>query len=163
MSVVIVGKIIEVTQHPFGKGALTADGVQWSAEVTSSGVTYTTVESVTIDEIGSDGGPGAEGTLIQLELAILWRQKSSGATYKAIGRFQGRNKGGTWVDLYEVTNTTAGTTYEEKTRSGRYTTVTNFSKYPFELRVQVKSENAAENAIGQVKNSGYVIAKYKIA
>ena len=163
MSAVQVGKIIEVIQHPFGKGALTTDGVQWSAEVTSAGVTYTTVENVIIDEIGSGGGPGAEGTLIELELGITWQQKSSGATYKAIGRLQGRNKGGTWVDLAEVTNTTAGTTYEGKTYSGRYATVTNFSKYPFELRVQVKSENVAENAIGQVKNSSYCSAKYKIA
>ena len=163
MSVVQVGKIIEVTQHPFGKGALATDGIQWSDAITSDGVTYTTVESVTIDEIGSTGGPGAEGTLIQLELAITWRQKSSGASYKAIGRIEGRNKGVAWITLAAVTNTTAGTTYEEKTYSGRYALTTNLNKYPLELRVQVKSENAAENAIGQVKNSGYCIARYKIA
>lgn len=165
MSRVIVPKIIEIVEYPFGKGALTSDGIQWSAEVTSSGQTYTTVESITIDEIGVTGGPGGEGTITEVELGITWSQKADGATDKAIGLIQARNKGNaTWVDLMTaVTNTTAGTTYEEKTYSGRFKPATTFTKVPFDVRVQVKSNGATNNAVGKVKNSSYVRVIYKIA
>ena len=163
MSVVVVGKIVEVTEHPFAKGNLTSDGVQWSAEATSVTNTYKTVESVTIDEIGSSGGPGAEGTIIEVELGITWTQKCDGATDKAVGKVQARNKGGTWVDLMtEQTNATAGTIYEEFTYSGRFKTVANFSKYPLDIQVLVKSNGTTNNAVGKVKNSSYAVTLYKI-
>ena len=164
MSTVQVGKIIEVTQHPFAKGSLTADGVQWSTEATSSTNTYALVEDVTIDEIGSGGGPGAEGTIIEAEFSITWAQKCDGVTDSAVGKVQARNKGGAWVDLMtEVTNTTAGTTYEEKTYSGRFKPETNFNKYPFDIQVLVKSSGITNNGVGKTKNSSYVIVRYKIA
>lgn len=163
MSVVIVGKIIEVIEHPFGKGDLTSDGVQWSDEATSTNVAYEVVESITIDQIEAKGGPGANGTLIEVELGITWRQKSSAGSYKAVGRIQARNKGSDWITIMtEKTNTSAGTSYEEWTYSGRFETETSFNEYPFDVRVQVKSNNGTENGIAQVKNSSYIKCLYKI-
>ena len=164
MSVVTVGKIIEILEHPLGKGNLTSNGVQWSAEATSTTNTYETVESITIEQIGLAGGPGSAGTLIEVEFGITWAQKCDGATDKAVGKVQARNKGGTWVDLMtEVTNGAAGTTYEEKTYSGRFKTATNFQKVPFDVQVLVKSNGTTNNAVGKTKNSSYVKCLYLIS
>lgn len=164
MSQVIVGKIIEIIEHPFGKGNLTSDGVQWSDEATSTGTAYEDVESITINQIGGKGGPGANGTLIEVEFGITWKQKNSSGSYKAVGRIQARDKDGTWVTIMsEKTNASNGTSYEEWTYSGRFETVTNFDEYPFDVKVQVKSNNASGNGLALVKNSSYVKALYKIA
>ena len=164
MSMVIVDKIIEILEHPFGKGNLEPDGIQWSAYAISGTDTYETVESITIDQIGVAGGPGGEGILIEVELGVTWGQKCDGTTDKAVGKVQARNKGGTWVDLMtEVTNDAAGTTEEVKTYSGRFKTVADFSKVPFDVRVQVKSNGTTNNAVGRTKNSSYVKCLYKIA
>ena len=164
MSVVIVGKIVEIIEHPLGKGALMADGVQYSAEATSTTNTYQTVESVTINEIGVTGGPGGRGTIIEVEFGITWGQKCDGATDKAIGLIQARDKdNATWVDLMTAqTNATAGTTYEYWTYSGRFAPATTFTKVPFDVRVQVKSNGTTNNAVGKVKNSSYIRVIYKI-
>ena len=164
MSQVVVGKVIEITEHPFGKGALTSDGVQYSAEQTSTTNTYKTVETATINQIGVTGGPGGRGTLIEVECGITWGQKCDGATDKAIGLIQAEDKdNGTWVDLMDAkTNATAGTAYEYWTYSGRFKPATTFTKVPFDVRVQVKSSGTTNNAVGKVKNSSYVSAIYKI-
>ena len=164
MSRVVVGKIVEIIEHPFGKGNLTSDGVQWSDEATSTLGTYVDVESITINQITPAGGPGGEGTLIEVEFGITWAQKCDGATDKAIGKIQARNKDGTWTNLMNgITNATAGTTYEERTYSGRFETVANFQKVPFDVKVMVKSNGTTNNAIGKVKNSSYVKCIYRIA
>ena len=164
MSVVLVGKIIEITENPFGKGDLTSDGVQWSDEATSTGIAYEDVESITLDQIGGKGGPGANGTLIEVEFGITLQQKNSSGSYKAVGRIQGRNKDGTWVTIMsEKTNVSNGTSYEEWTYSGRFETETDFNKYPFDIKVQVKSNNSSGNGIAQVQNSSYIKLIYKIS
>ena len=40
--------IVEHIEHPFAKGNLTSDGIQWSAEKTTSTDAYETVEEVTV-------------------------------------------------------------------------------------------------------------------
>ena len=139
-------------EYPFAKGPLTANGIQWSAEATSSTTTYKTVEAVTIQ-------PSMAAAIKELELGITWAQRCDGATARAVGKIQGRNKAGTWVDLMaEVTNANAGTAYEEKTYSGRFKPTGNLDAIPFELQVLVKSDGATAgvNAVGKVKNSSYV-------
>jgi len=176
MPLTIHSEVAEHIEYPFGKGNLTADGIQWSDEVTSDGVTYGTVESVRVNPRGltdaesqahlkgvSSTLASKQGIIIELELGITWAQASSSTVYKAIGKVQGRNKDGTWRDLMtEVMNTNAGTTYEEKTYSGRIATTGLLDTMPIDLAVLVKSENAAENAIGKVKNSSYVKAIYRV-
>ncbi len=111
MSQVVVGKVIEITEHPFGKGALTSDGVQYSAEATSTTSTYKTVETVTINQIGVTGGPGARGTLIEVEFGVTWGMHSSGTTDKVQGLIQAQNTAsGTWVDLMTAQESAAAST-----------------------------------------------------
>lgn len=165
MSQVIVGKIVEIVEHPFGKGPLTSDGVQYSAEVTSTANTYKTVEKVTIDEIGVTGGPGGRGTIIEGGYAVTWGMHSSGSADKATGLISAQDKdNGTYVVLMTAQETaTASTAYEYFTYSGRFASTATFTKVPFDMKVEVKSSGTTDNAVGKVKNSSYVSVVYKIA
>ena len=149
--------VMEHIEHPFGKGNLTSNGVQYSAEVTSAKNVYKTMEEVTIN-------PPQIGRVIEFEFGITWSMKSSGTTDKATGLIQARNKGGTWVDLMTaVENTAASTAAQEHTFSGRFEPTDNFNRIPFELRVQVKAASTTDNALGKTKSSSYVKVSYAVA
>ena len=147
--------VIEHTEYPFARGDLTADGIQWSAEVdTTTADTDVEVESVTIR-------PPALGEMIEVEfgLTATFRAVSS-STADLTYKWQVRNKGGTWVDLHSaVTKTDIGTTYVEETRSGRVKMVANFNSLPFEVRLIIQCNEANEGR-AKVKNSSYVRVKY---
>ena len=147
--------VIEHTEHPFAKGDLTSDGIQWSAEkdTTTAGVDVE-VESVTIK-------PPALGAMIEVEfgLTAAFRAVSS-STADVTYKWQARNKGGTWVDLHSaVTKTDIGTTYVEETWSGCFKTVANFDSVPFEVRLIIQCNEVNEGR-AKIKNSSYVRVKY---
>ena len=143
--------VIEHVEHPLAKGNLTSDGVQWSAEKTTSTDGYETVEEVTVN-------PPALGGIIELELSLTCAIKSSGTLESVLFKWQARNSGGTWVDLHdEVTYPADASAYKEYTYSGRFKPVANFNAMPFDIRLQIKSGAAGgENATGKTKNSSYV-------
>jgi len=147
--------VVEHTEHPFARGNLTSDGVQWSAEKdTAAADTDVVVEAVTIR-------PPALGEVIEVEfgLTAAFRAVSSG-TADLIYKWQARNKGGTWVDLHgAVTKSNIGTTYVEETRSGRFPTQSNFDTPPFEVRLIFQC-NEADQGRARTKNSSYVRVKY---
>ena len=147
--------VIEHTEYPFAKGDLTADGVQWSAEKTTSTNDYETVEEVSIS-------PPALGAVIEFEFGLTCAVKSSSTTESVLFKWQAKNKDGTWVDLHsEVTCAADASTYNEYTYSGRFKPVANFSTVPFDIRLIIKSGSAGgENAIGKTKNSSYVKVTY---
>ncbi len=147
--------IIEHTEYPFAKGNLTADGIQWSAEVdTTTANVDVEIESVIIK-------PPALGVMLEVEfgLTAAFRAVSS-ATADLIYKWQARNKGGTWVDLHTaITKANIGTTYVEETRSGRFKPVADFNSVPFEVRLIIQC-NEANQGRAKVKNSSYVRVKY---
>jgi len=147
--------VIEHIEHPFAKGNLTSDGVQWSAEKTTSGDDYETVEEVTVT-------PPLLGAIIEFEFGLTAAVKSGGATESVLFKWQARNKGGTWVDLHnEVTYSADASTYKEYTYSGRFKPVANFNAVPFDIRLTIKSGAAGgENAVGKTRNSSYVKVIY---
>jgi hypothetical protein len=151
----MVMAVIEHTEYPFAKGDLTADGIQWSAEVdTTTPDTDVEVECVTIK-------PPALGEIIEVEfgLTAAFRAVSS-ATADLTYKWQARNKGGTWVNLHgTVAKTNIGTTYVEETRSGRFNLVANFDSLPFEVRLVIQC-NEANQGRAKVKNSSYVKVQY---
>ena len=151
----MVMAVIEHTEYPFAKGDLTADGIQWSAEVdTTTPGTDVEVECVTIK-------PPALGEIIEVEfgLTAAFRAVSS-ATADLIYKWQARNKGGTWVNLHgAVAKANIGTTYVEETRSGRFNLVANFDSLPFEVRLVIQC-NEANQGRAKVKNSSYVKVQY---
>ncbi len=147
--------IIEHIEHPFARGNLTADGIQWSAEKTTTTDSYEAVEEVTIS-------PPALGKIIELEFGLTCAVKSSGSAESVLFKWQGRNKGGAWVDLHgEVTYPANAMIYKEYTYSGRFKPVAGFDSLPCELRLVIKSGGAGgENGVGKTKNSSYVRVVY---
>ena len=147
--------VIEHTEHPFAKGDLTSDGIQWSAENdTTTADVDVEVESATIK-------PPTLGAMLEVEfgLTAAFRAVSS-ATADLIYKWQARNKGGTWVDLHgAVTKTNIGTTYVEETRSGCFKTVANFDSIPFEVRLIIQCNEVNEGR-AKIKNASYVRLKY---
>ena len=143
--------VMEHIDHPFAKGYLTSDGIQWSTEKTTSTDNYETVEQVTVN-------PPALGAIIEFEFGLTCAVKSSGATESVLFKWQARNKGGTWVDLHsEITYAADASAYKEYTCSGRFQPVANFDAVPFDVQLLVKSGGAGgENAVGKTKNSSYV-------
>ncbi len=147
--------VIEHIEHPFAKGDLTSDGVQWSAEKTTSTDNYETVEQVTVN-------PPALGAIIEFEFGLTCAIKSSSTAESVLFKWQARNKGGTWVDLHsEVTYAANASAYREYTYSGRCPPVANFNIVPFGLQLVIKSGAAGgENAVGKTKGSSYVKVIY---
>lgn len=151
----MVMAVIEHIEHPFARGNLTSDGVQWSAEHTTTTDDYEEVESAAIT-------PPALGDVLEYEFGLTGAVKSSGATESILFKWQARNQGGAWVDLHgEVTYAADASAYKEYTYSGRFKPVTNFDEVPFEVRLVIKSGSAGgENAVGKTKSSSYVKVVY---
>ena len=147
--------VVEHSEYPFGRGDLTSDGIQWSAEKdTVAADTDVVVESVTIK-------PPALGAVIEVEFGLTAALRAvSSATADLTYKWQARNKGGTWVDLHSaVTKTDIGTTYVEETRSGRFPTQSNFDSLPFEVRLIIQCNEANEGR-ARTKNSSYIRVTY---
>ncbi len=147
--------VVEHIEHPFAKGNLTSDGVQWSAEKTTSTDGYETVEEVTVS-------PPALGAIIEFEFGLTCAVKSSGPYEAVMFKWQARNQGGSWVDLHnEVTYPASASAYKEYSYSGRFQPVVNFNAVPFDIRLIIKSDIAGgENAVGKTKNSSSVTVTY---
>ncbi len=150
--------VIEHIEHPFAKGNLTSDGVQFSPLYTTTGNDYEEVESVTVS-------PPKLGSVIEFELGLTCSIQSSGTSESVLFKWQARNKGGTWVDLHaEVTYPANASALKEYTYSGRFKPVANFDSIPFDVRLVIKSGAAGgETAKGKTKNSSYVKVIYSAA
>ncbi len=151
----MVMAIVEHVEHPFAKGALTSDGIQWSAEHTTTSDDYEPVESVAVT-------PPALGKVLEFEFGLTGAVKSSGATEAVLFKWQARNQGGAWVDLTpEVTRAADASVWQEYTYSGRFAPVAGFDAVPFEVRLVVKSGAAGgETAVARTKGSSYVRVVY---
>ncbi len=150
--------VVEHIEHPLARGNLTSDGVQWSAEKTTTTDDYETVEEITVN-------PPQLGAIIEFEFGLTCAVKSSGGTESVKFKWQARNKGGAWVDLHdEVTYSADASAYKEYTYSGRFKPETNFNAVPFDIRLAIKSGTAGgENAVGKTKNSSYIKVIYAAA
>ena len=147
--------VIEHLEHPFGRGLLTEDGIQYSQEKTTTTDDYETVEEVTVN-------PPALGKVLEFEFGLTCAVKSSGASESVLFKWQARNKGGTWVDLTgEVTCPASASSYKEYTYSGRFQPVEGFNAVPFDVRLALKSGSAGgETASAKTKNSSYIRVIY---
>ena len=141
-------------------GELTADGIQWSSEVTSAGA------GVNTDVLAKLIDPVHEGKIILVEFGLTAWFRQMGASGEATDlrwQWQARNKNDTWVNLHpEVTepSSEADTNYE-RTRSGYATIVANFNAVPFEIRLRFRT-SLANKGKAKVKNSSYVRVIYRV-
>ena len=147
--------VVEHVEHPFAQGNLTADGMQWSAEHTTTTSDYEEVESVMVR-------PPTLGKVLEIEFGLTCAVKSSSTAESVLFKWQARNRGGSWVDLHsEVTYPANASTYKEYTYSGRFKLVASFDSIPFDVRLAIKNGSAGgENAVGKTKNSSYVKVVY---
>ena len=154
-----MNRLTEAVIYPFGRGALTTTGVQYSALKTTSTDDYETVESVKVD-LPIDLKRASE-PLVELEFRLDGAFQSSGATESVLFKWQYSLDGSTWVDLVpEVTFAASAAVLTEYSYSGLFP-VTAFSTVPFWLRLQIKSGSAGgETAKGKTKNTSYVRAVY---
>jgi len=143
--------------HRLVDGALTEDGVQWSAEVSTvnANTDYTVLE-LTLDN-------GQSGDISLLTPALTLAIKAGNATADVKFKWQARNKAGTWVDLHAyITLADVNTTYVERTVSGYKFPVTNLNSYPIDVRLVIQSNEATPGvATAKVKNSSYVKVELK--
>lgn len=137
--------------HPFVEGALTEDGVQWTAEYTTTGDDWETVANVFNDW-------PVKMNCKESEFGLTCRVKSSGAAEAVQFRWQVRNKHGEWLALTSaITYAADASAYKEYTLSGRVVYNGYESQMPAEMRLQIKSVGAGgETALAQIKGSSYV-------
>ena len=139
---------------------LTADGIQWSPEITSGGA------DVLTDVLAKLVDPVLEGRILIVELGLTAWFRQIGATGLPTNlrwQWQARNLGGTWVALHpEVTEAAseADTNYE-RTRSGFAAISASLNAVPFEVRLQFRTSRANQGR-ARVKNSSYARVVYRV-
>ena len=152
----------DVVLHPFGKGSLTTDGVQYSAEVTGiTNAAYTAIETVNIEN-------GFPHKVEEMEFGLTMAINSNSTTQAVLWKFQGSDDNSAWADLIaEQIRAASAVAYADVTVLGRWTPVTNFNmnKDNMYLRGVVKSntylDTNIEVAAGKMKNSSYIAIVYK--
>ncbi len=149
---------IEVIFHPFGKGNLTEDGVQFSALLTTSTDVYEVVEKATINI------PGL-GTPDEIEFGLTGSFQSSSTAESVLFKWEGSDNDTDWLDLHsEITYAADASALKEYTLSGRFVPTGNFAvnTTPIYVRLSIKSGGAGgETAKGKTKNSSYVKLVYR--
>ena len=154
--------IVESFIHRPVSGDLTSGGVEWSSTVTTSAADTDTPLDIITYEPRRRGKIDGKATGGILAIVLTVGLKSSAGTPNGKWKIQGRNKGGTWVDLFAISAAIALSTTElERTYSGYFPTVANFSSVPFDLRLVIQSDSGTNNAIGRIKNSSYVIGEFE--
>jgi len=144
--------------HPFGKGSLTTDGVQYSAEV--AGITHLVwgvIQTITITQpVGY--------TLEEIELGLTGAIKSSGATKHVKWKWQASDNGAAWQDLIAAqTRAADASVYADRTAAGRFAPTGNFlgTGGTFQVQMVIQAEDATETVAGKAKNSSYVLCIYR--
>lgn len=168
MTQVVTDKLREYVSHPF-RALITANGVQYAgqANMAADGA-WTTVNAVQFNAVPQTKGIEGYGTLKEVLVGWTVTCKSDNGDCVINFQVQGRDLINTsrtpsWVTISDsVTQTrpvNAG--WQEKTISGYAVLQTNFNTYPFELRMQMKA-NTAANVEAKMKNSSYTVYKYLI-
>ena len=162
----LYGGILTEVFHPFGRGALTSTGAQYSTMVSTAGSTsYITVEEVTI--------PMATNAMLkEVEFGLTVGLGISVTTDSPKVKYLIKDDAQTSYDtLIEFTSTTlaaqasTGTTVYDFTCAGMKTPSdgTYFTgKGTFQIACQVAANASTSNARGETKNSSYVSYQYHL-
>jgi hypothetical protein len=150
--------VIEKVVHPFGAGKLTSDGVQYGTEVTGVDEdAYDEVDKATINQ------PSGY-TLESIEMGLTAAIKSSSTEKAVLWKWQASDDGSSWEDLMDAETEAADvSSYTDVSRSGRFGLTGNFlgDEATFQVRFVIKAEHADEAASGKVKNSCYILCRYR--
>lgn len=163
---IVEAGLIEFTQHPFGHGALTTTGVQYSPLLTTVDAdTDFVVDQVLI------GGELPPGRIIELESGLTANYAAvSTATADIEYRWRARDaEHTTWALLHTAADhDDTSTTHAEETYSGYWgggatgkgnRLPDEVSRVPFWLKLDFQCNEANEGEC-TIKNSSYVKVKY---
>jgi hypothetical protein len=149
---------IEVISHPFAKGSLTTDGIQYCTEVT--GILHTAYTGVDTQTIYQPDG----FTLYEIEFGLTGAVKSSSSAKLVTWKWQASDDGTSWQDLIAATTRAAdASAYADVSCSGRFAPTTNFigKGSSFKVRFAAQAEDAGETVSAKTKNSSYIICRYR--
>mgnify|MGYP001559378470 CR=1 FL=1 len=150
--------LVELIEHPFGKGVLTTTGAQYGAETTgAASVTYTP-----LPDVATVYRP-ANAQIVEVEFGLTAAVKC-GSTDATLWKFQASDNNTDWADLIAAQTLAAASTYGDVTCAGRFAASTNFAltANPFYVRGAIASAGSTNTAAGKMKNSSYVITKCKM-
>lgn len=153
-------------EHPFARGGLTSDGIQYgSAQATTGSSVYVTVSSATVyPRISTAASTRYTNQRIkELEFGLTGNFISCSTvstTAMAVFKWQAKDRSEScWTVLYTSSGSTASfinsTAYVDRTVSGYANVTTGLQNMPLDIRLQIKSGKATA-AAGRVKNSSYV-------
>jgi len=149
---------LEKIHHPFAKGSLTADGLQYSSEVTGiDNDAYDPIEEITIQQ--PDGY-----TLEEIDFALTGALDVSGTpTDNALWKWQASDDGVSWQDLISEQTLTTPSAYTDVACSGRFAPFGNFlgTGTSFRVRMVARCSGATDTVAAKTKNSSYVICRYR--
>ncbi len=156
------GSLITEIFHPFGKGTLTAGGAQYGTLVTSISTTYTSIGSATITL-------PTNASIVEVEIALMGETISSSSSYNVLYKGQASDAGTSWDDITsEITRTASCAALADfaNVLAGRPSlsagTYFKGATNSFQVRVVAKISNALETASGAMKNSSYIIVRYRL-
>ena len=150
---------LEISYRPFGKGLLTSDGQQYSAEVVTTDDNYKVIETVKITH-------PTDYVVDMISLILVAAGKSSGATEAITGLWEASDDKVDWEALCAATQRAAdASAYSDYfTKAGQFALTGNYTgngtaSY---FRWKLKSDGAGgETATGKVKSSSLITIRYK--
>ena len=145
--------------HPFAKGTLTVNGVQYSTPFTGiDNDAYDEIEAVTIQQ---PWGYALE----EIEFGLVGEAKIDGAgsTDDVLWKFQASDDGINWEDLCSEQTLSNTNTYMNCTCSGRFAPTGNFmaTGSSFQVRMVVKCSGSTDTVSAKTKNSSYIVCHYR--
>lgn len=156
--ITVLDGVLTKVRHPFGKGSLTTNGVQYSTAV--SGIdndAYDEIEAVTIQQ------PSGM-TLEEIEFGLTGRVDVSGVpTDNALWKWQASDGGSSWQDLIAEQTEATPAAATDVSCSGRFAPTGNFlgTGTSFQVRMVAKCSGATDTVTGETKNSSYIICRYR--
>ncbi len=147
----------ELIEHPFGKGSLTTDGVQYGAETASAG----SAAYVAVPDLATIYRPSST-RIAEVEFGLTMALKHSNSVETVLWKFQGSDNNTDWQDLCAEQTAASGaaiSAYADKTVAGRFAPTGNFAgtANPFYVRGVVKAVAAATGtSSAKMKSSRYI-------
>ncbi len=149
-----------ITLHPFGQGALTPSGDQYSSPATSG-----TAENTYATAALATANPSVHGDLMELEFKTVAAIRSEGTAGDITWKWQVRDidlaqgtvrSSRTFIDLFgEDSTVSPGTAFFDSTAEGYFNLSNNVRHIPLEIQLLVKSTKISDG-VAKAKNRTYV-------
>ena len=149
---------IDKVHHPFAKGSLTTDGIQYCTAV--SGIDNDAYDPIDPQTIQQPAGY----TLEEIEFGLIARLDVSGTpTDNALWKWQISDNGTDWEDLIGEQTLATPAAATEVSCSGRFAPTGNFlgTGSSFQVRLVAKCSGATDTVTAETKNSCYIVCRYR--